>query len=90
MVVISKSGGTAETATNCATYLTLLKDLRVPKPGHSFVAVTTEGSKLDKQANEQQFRETFHMNEATGEGRLCAVRWGWFPLHSPAWTSKAF
>lgn len=66
MVVISKSGGTAETATNCATYLTLLKDLRVPKPGHSFVAVTTEGSKLDKQANEQQFRETFHMNEATG------------------------
>ncbi|TNJ26611.1 Glucose-6-phosphate isomerase [Giardia muris] len=65
MVVISKSGGTAETATNCASFINLFKTLGIDHR-KNLAVVTVAGSKLDKQAHDEGFRGVFHMNETTG------------------------
>lgn len=65
MVVISKSGSTAETATNSVAFENLLK-----KAGrnHSeqMIAVTVSGSNLHKKATSEKWLGTFEMFEATG------------------------
>lgn len=72
MVVISKSGSTAETATNAATFLALLGAAGVGAPASHMLVVTTPGSNLEKRALADGYRKVFHMNEATG-GRTSIV-----------------
>lgn len=72
MVVISKSGSTAETATNNKTFGRLCQEAGVKENEH-MVAVTVKDSALDKQAASWLAR--FNMEESTG-GRTsicCAV-----------------
>ncbi|CAL6062901.1 Glucose-6-phosphate_isomerase [Hexamita inflata] len=60
MVVISKSGATAETATNTQIFSELLKD----KAPQHMAAITIPGSNLHKKA--ANWLATFEMNESTG------------------------
>jgi len=69
MVVISKSGSTAETATNMRTFMSLLESRRIATPetiGRHFAAITTAGSKLDALARAKHFALIENMHESTG------------------------
>lgn len=65
MVVISKSGSTAETATNTAVFEQLLKEKGVDHTKH-MVAVTISGSNLHKKCTGENWLASFEMYEATG------------------------
>lgn len=69
MVVISKSGSTAETATNMRTFMSLLESRKVATPetiGRHLAAITTAGSKLDALARAKKFALVENMHESTG------------------------
>lgn len=65
MVVISKSGSTAETATNTNVFSELCTKAGL-NPADHMCAVTIHGSNLYKKAIEQKWCGCFEMNEATG------------------------
>jgi len=71
-VVASKSGGTTETACFHAYFYQRLQELDGEHAGHHFVAITDEGTSLEKQALEQGFRAVF-VNPGDIGGRYSAL-----------------
>lgn len=71
-VVASKSGGTTETACFHAYFYERLQELAGEHAGHHFVAITDEGTSLEKQALEQGFRAVF-VNPGDIGGRYSAL-----------------
>jgi glucose-6-phosphate isomerase len=71
-VVSSKSGGTTETASFHAYFYERLKELDGDHAGHHFVAVTDEGTSLEREAHEQAFRAIF-VNPGDIGGRYSAL-----------------
>ncbi len=71
-VVASKSGGTTETACFHAYFYERLRELGGDLAGRHFVAITDEGTSLQRQAVEQGFRAVF-MNPADIGGRYSAL-----------------
>jgi len=71
-VVASKSGGTTETACFHAYFYERLRELEGEHAGHHFVAITDEGTLLEKQALEQSFRAVF-VNPGDIGGRYSAL-----------------
>lgn len=65
MVVISKSGSTAETATNTAVFERLLKEQGIDHSKH-MCAITISGSNLHKKCVGEGWLASFEMYEATG------------------------
>ena len=69
----SKSGGTTETASLHAYFYERLHDDRRPRDaGRHFVAITDEGTSLERQALEQEFRAIF-INPPDIGGRYSAL-----------------
>ncbi len=71
-VVASKSGGTTETASFHAHFYEVLRRLDGDHAGHHFVAITDEGTALQRQALEQDFRAVF-VNPSDIGGRYSAL-----------------
>jgi len=71
-IVASKSGGTTETASFHAAFYERLRELDGDLAGHHFVAITDEGTSLEKQALEQGFRAIF-VNPGDIGGRYSAL-----------------
>lgn len=72
-IVSTKSGGTAETLSFLKYFYNNALDALGPdKAGEQFVAITDEGSKLDKLAQELEFRQTF-LNDPDIGGRYSAL-----------------
>jgi glucose-6-phosphate isomerase len=71
-VVSSKSGGTTETASFHAYFFERLKELDGDHAGQHFVAITDEGTSLERQAHEQGFRAVF-TNPGDIGGRYSAL-----------------
>jgi glucose-6-phosphate isomerase len=71
-IVASKSGGTTETASFHAYFYERLLELDGDHAGHHFVAITDEGTSLERQALEQGFRAIF-VNPADIGGRYSAL-----------------
>ncbi|GAC1328039.1 MAG: hypothetical protein NVSMB17_02930 [Candidatus Dormibacteria bacterium] len=71
-VVSSKSGGTLETLSHYRYFHQKLRDAGVPDHGRRFVAVTDEGSGLQKLAAEQDFGHVF-VNPPDIGGRYSAL-----------------
>ncbi len=71
-VVSSKSGGTTETACFHRYFFELLSKLDGGHAGRHFVAITDEGTALEKQALEQGFRAVF-VNPSDIGGRYSAL-----------------
>jgi len=71
-VVASKSGGTTETACFHSYFYKRLQELDGDHAGHHFVAITDEGTSLEKQALEQGFRAIF-VNPGDIGGRYSAL-----------------
>jgi len=65
MVVISKSGSTAETATNATVFENLCTKEGI-NPAEHMCAVTINGSQLCQKANQNKWIGNFEMFEATG------------------------
>ena len=71
-IVASKSGGTTETASFHAYFYERLKELDGDHAGHHFMAITDEGTSLQKEALEQGFRAVF-VNPSDIGGRYSAL-----------------
>ena len=71
-VVSSKSGGTTETASFHAYFYELLSELDGGHAGHHFVAITDEGTSLQQEALEKDFRAVF-VNPSDIGGRYSAL-----------------
>ncbi len=71
-VVSSKSGGTTETASFHAYFYERLKELDGDHAGHHFVAITDEGTSLQQEALDQDFRAVF-VNPSDIGGRYSAL-----------------
>ncbi len=71
-VVSSKSGGTTETACFHAYFYARLQELDGEHAGHQFVAITDEGTSLERQALDQGFRAVF-VNPGDIGGRYSAL-----------------
>jgi glucose-6-phosphate isomerase len=71
-VVSSKSGGTTETASFHAYFYERLRELDGDHAGHHFVAVTDEGTSLEREALDQGFRAVF-VNPGDIGGRYSAL-----------------
>jgi len=71
-VVSSKSGGTTETACFHAYFYERLLELEGEHAGHHFVAITDEGTSLERQALDQGFRAIF-VNPGDIGGRYSAL-----------------
>jgi glucose-6-phosphate isomerase len=71
-IVASKSGGTTETASLHAYFYNRLCELDGDHAGRHFVAITDEGTSLEKQALEQGFRAVF-VNPGDIGGRYSAL-----------------
>ena len=65
VIIISKSGGTAETRNGCLEVAAALKFHGIPAEKH-LVAVTSEGSKLDEQAKREGWLARFPMWDWVG------------------------
>ncbi|MFA4966265.1 MAG: transaldolase, partial [Thermoleophilia bacterium] len=71
-IVASKSGGTTETASFHSYFHERLLELDGAHAGHHFVAITDEGTSLERQALEQGFRAVF-INPGDIGGRYSAL-----------------
>jgi glucose-6-phosphate isomerase len=71
-IVASKSGGTTETASLHAYFYERLCELDDEHAGHHFVAITDEGTSLEKEALEENFRAVF-VNPGDIGGRYSAL-----------------
>ena len=71
-IVASKSGGTTETASFAAFFFERLQELCGAEAGRHFVAITDEGTSLQRQAVEQDFRAVF-VNPSDIGGRYSAL-----------------
>ena len=71
-IVASKSGGTTETACFHAYFFERLRELDGEHAGHHFVAITDEGTSLEKEALDQGFRAVF-VNPGDIGGRYSAL-----------------
>jgi glucose-6-phosphate isomerase len=71
-VVASKSGGTTETACFHSYFFERLSELDGEHAGRHFVAITDEGTSLERQALEQGFRAVF-VNPSDIGGRYSAL-----------------
>ena len=71
-IVASKSGGTTETACFHAHFYERLRELDGEHAGHHFVAITDEGTSLEKEALDQGFRAVF-VNPGDIGGRYSAL-----------------
>jgi len=71
-IVSSKSGGTTETASFHAYFYERLAELDGGHAGHHFVAITDEGTSLQQEALEQDFRAVF-VNPSDIGGRYSAL-----------------
>lgn len=71
-IVSSKSGGTIETASFHAYFFARLEELDGTQAGRHFVAVTDEGTSLQREAVEQGFRAVF-INPSDIGGRYSAL-----------------
>ena len=71
-VVASKSGGTTETACFHAYFYERVRELEAEHAGHHFVAITDEGTSLEKQALAEGFRAIF-VNPSDIGGRYSAL-----------------
>ena len=71
-IVASKSGGTTETASLHAYFYARLRELDGDHAGHHFVAITDEGTSLEKQALAEGFRAVF-VNPSDIGGRYSAL-----------------
>jgi glucose-6-phosphate isomerase len=71
-IVASKSGGTTETASFAAFFYERLQELCGEEAGRHFVAITDEGTSLQRQAVEQDFRAVF-VNPSDIGGRYSAL-----------------
>lgn len=73
MVVISKSGSTAETATNTNVFIQQLEEKKLV-PGEHLVAITVKDSFLWIKSKSENWLNQFAMNNETG-GRtsICSV-----------------
>lgn len=65
VLVVSKSGGTAETRNGMLETARAFKERNLPFPRHA-VAITGEHSKLDQQASSENWLKRFHMADWTG------------------------
>lgn len=65
MVVISKSGSTAETATNTECFVRILME-ETDKIGNNMIAVSIPGSNLWKRSEKENWCNRYPMDEATG------------------------
>lgn len=66
VVIISKSGGTKETRNGQLVAKEALRKAGVAQPERNFVAVTSEGSELDKTAKKEQWLAQFPMWDWVG------------------------
>ena len=71
-IVASKSGGTTETASLHAYFYERLRELDGDHAGHHFVAITDEGTSLEKEALAEGFRAVF-VNPSDIGGRYSAL-----------------
>jgi glucose-6-phosphate isomerase len=71
-IVASKSGGTTETASLHAYFYERMRELDGDHAGHHFVAITDEGTSLERQAVAQGFRAVF-VNPSDIGGRYSAL-----------------
>jgi glucose-6-phosphate isomerase/transaldolase/glucose-6-phosphate isomerase len=71
-IVASKSGGTTETASFAAFFYERLQELCGEEAGRHFVAITDEGTSLQRQAVDQDFRAVF-VNPSDIGGRYSAL-----------------
>ncbi len=71
-VVASKSGGTIEVASLFAHFHALVEEQRGPEAGEQFIAITDEGTSLQRLAHEHGFRRTF-VNPSDIGGRYSAL-----------------
>jgi len=71
-IVSSKSGGTTETASFAAFFYHRLQELCGGEAGRHFVAITDEGTSLQRQAVDQDFRAVF-VNPSDIGGRYSAL-----------------
>ncbi|MEQ1570054.1 MAG: glucose-6-phosphate isomerase [Myxococcota bacterium] len=78
VVVVSKSGGTAETA-NGARLVAEALSRRGCAPGPRTVAITQAGSALDRQAEEQRWLRRFPMWDWVGGRTSVTSAVGWVP-----------
>ncbi|MBN2134679.1 MAG: hypothetical protein JW737_03020 [Acidobacteria bacterium] len=71
-VVSSKSGGTIETLSLYMYFSRLMESVHGKEWGRFFIAITDPGSKLEKIAEEKEFRKCFRANPEVG-GRYSAL-----------------
>ncbi|MCH7878735.1 MAG: hypothetical protein IH914_05430 [candidate division Zixibacteria bacterium] len=71
-IIASKSGKTIETMSHARFFFDLVSKANVPNPGSRFVAITDEGSDLEKFALDRKFRRVF-LNPADIGGRYSAL-----------------
>lgn len=71
-IVASKSGGTTETASMHAYFYEKLRELEGDEAGRHFVAITDEGTSLEREAVDQHFRAVF-VNPPDIGGRYSAL-----------------
>ncbi|HEY4579442.1 MAG TPA: hypothetical protein VIG89_00285 [Candidatus Acidoferrales bacterium] len=71
-IVASKSGSTIETLSQFSYFHNRLQQARAASPGRHFIAITDAGSRLDRLAQEHQFRRVFR-NPADIGGRYSAL-----------------
>lgn len=71
-IVASKSGGTVETRSHEATFLSALKTAGVRNPGRHFAAITDKGSDLEAFARRNKYRKVF-VNPSDIGGRYSAL-----------------
>ena len=71
-IVASKSGGTVETRSHEAFFISLLQEAGVKKIGRHFAAITDQGSALQEYARKKRYRKTF-VNPSDIGGRYSAL-----------------
>ncbi|MGH7905819.1 MAG: bifunctional transaldolase/phosoglucose isomerase [Candidatus Binataceae bacterium] len=71
-IVSSKSGGTLETLSHFKRYFNLINERGVANPGQHFIAITDQGTGLEKIARDHKFRRTF-LNPPDIGGRYSAL-----------------
>ncbi len=71
-IISSKSGGTVETLSHYKYFKEKVRAVRGAGFGESFVAITDEGTSLDRQAQDDRFRAVFRNPEDIG-GRYSAL-----------------
>lgn len=82
-IVASKSGKTIETMSHARFFYDLVEKAGITNPGSRFVAITDEGSDLEKFALDRKFRRVF-LNPADIGGRYSAL--SYFGLLPAAFT----